>query len=407
MLIVAFFGGALTLLSPCILPIVPFLLVRSGQRLPTFVGLAVTFALVSSLAVASTEWVVQASQFARHLALAGLAAFSLALASPRLAEWVMGPFSRLGGYLDTVGRHRAGSLGGVLLGVATGLLWAPCAGPILGLILAGAMLGGGSADSSLLLLAYGSGAAGALGVIALAGDRLMARLRRSLSLSILLRRTAGVVMLGAVLVMSSGLDRQLLARFQPITTDVIERGLIERAPTLSLDHLLPHVEAVPLKDPAVSPAMPELRRAVQWLNSAPLNRGALRGKVLLIDFWTYGCINCQRTLPKVQDWARRYRDQGLVVIGVHTPEYAFEKVISGVREEVERLGIEYPVAIDNDYRIWNAFSNSYWPAHYFVDAEGRIRYLHIGEGGYAEQERVIVALLAEARRSAEPVVTPR
>lgn len=407
MLIVAFIGGVLTLLSPCILPVVPFLLARRDQRLPTLAGLALTFAAVSSLAVVGSEWVVQASQFARHLALAGLALFALALLWPPFAERAMRPFSRLGGRLDDAGRRRAGPLGGVLLGVATGLLWAPCAGPILGLILAGAMLDGASVNTSLLLLAYGGGAAAALGLIALAGDRLLARLRRGLPLGAWLRRATGVTMLVAVAVMASGLDRQLLVKLQPIATEALERGLIERAPRLSLDNLIARADAAPLSAAESSPAMPELAGAVQWLNSPPLDRQALRGKVVLVDFWTYGCINCQRTLPKVQEWARRYRDQGLVVIGVHTPEYAFEKVIGNVREEVQRLGIDYPVAIDNDYRIWNAFANRYWPAHYFVDAEGRVRYLHIGEGGHAEQERVITALLAEARRTAEPVATAR
>ncbi|MDD2047510.1 thioredoxin family protein [Pseudomonas putida] len=143
--------------------------------------------------------------------------------------------------------------------------------------------------------------------------------------------------------------------------------------------------------------MPELSGAVQWLNSPPLDRQALKGKVVLVDFWTYDCINCRRSLPYVNTWAKRYADQGLVVIGVHTPEYDYENDIDNVRGQVAKLGIEYPVAIDNRYAIWNAFGNQFWPAHYFVDAQGRVRFVHFGEGAYDTQEQVIQQLLAEQR----------
>jgi len=144
--------------------------------------------------------------------------------------------------------------------------------------------------------------------------------------------------------------------------------------------------------------MPSLDGAVQWLNSPPLSAKDLRGKVVLIDFWTYSCINCLRTLPYVRAWADKYRDQGLVVIGVHAPEFAFERNIANVKKAVADLGVDYPVAIDNNYAIWKAFNNQYWPAHYFVDAQGRIRFHHFGEGEYDKSERVIQQLLAEAGR---------
>ncbi|UVM53986.1 thioredoxin family protein [Pseudomonas sp. B21-012] len=141
--------------------------------------------------------------------------------------------------------------------------------------------------------------------------------------------------------------------------------------------------------------MPELAGVVQWLNSPPLDRAALKGKVVLMDFWTYECINCRRSLPHVNTWAKRYADQGLVVIGVHTPEYPEERVVDNVRAQVTKLGIGYPVAIDNDYAIWNAFGNQFWPAHYIVDGSGQVRYVHFGEGAYDTQEQVIQQLLKE------------
>jgi thiol-disulfide isomerase/thioredoxin len=142
--------------------------------------------------------------------------------------------------------------------------------------------------------------------------------------------------------------------------------------------------------------LPSLNGAVQWLNSPPLTKEALRGKVVLVDVWTYSCINCLRTLPYLKAWAQKYRDQGLVVIGVHAPEFAFERNVDNVKKATHDLGIDYPVAIDNDYAIWRSLNNQYWPAHYFVDAEGRIRYHHFGEGDYAHSEQVIQQLLAEA-----------
>jgi thiol-disulfide isomerase/thioredoxin len=152
----------------------------------------------------------------------------------------------------------------------------------------------------------------------------------------------------------------------------------------------------PANDLPVESEFPSLSGAVEWLNSPPLTTQALRGKVVLVDFWTYSCINCLRAIPYVRAWAEKYKDQGLVVIGVHAPEFAFEKNIDNVRKAVKDLKIDYPVAIDNDYAIWRAFDNQYWPAHYFIDAQGRVRHHHFGEGEYDESEKVIQQLLAEA-----------
>ena len=157
---------------------------------------------------------------------------------------------------------------------------------------------------------------------------------------------------------------------------------------------------------AVEGGLPSLSGAEEWLNSPPLTPEGLKGKVVLIDFWTYSCINCLRAIPYVRAWAEKYRDQGLVVIGVHAPEFAFEKV-ANVRDAISELKIRYPVALDNDYKIWRAFDNQYWPAHYFIDAQGRIRHHHFGEGDYDQSERVIQQLLAEAGDKATPATRLR
>jgi thiol-disulfide isomerase/thioredoxin len=334
----------------------------------------------------------------------------------------------------------------VLLGVATGLLWAPCAGPVLGLILTGAALNGANVGTSLLLLAYAAGAATSLALALLVGGQVFAAMKRSLGVGEWMRRGLGALVLVAVGAIALGLDTGFLTRVSLAGTNALEQGLIDRlnpppaggpAMMASGDAMMSANPAMTSDAPAMmsanpammagsnaammsaNPAMmaksdaaagngtpslpvegmlPSLKGATGWLNSAPLTAESLKGKVVLIDFWTYSCINCLRTIPYVRAWAEKYKDQGLVVIGVHSPEFAFERDVDNVKKAVADLKITYPVAIDNDYAIWRAFKNQYWPAHYFIDAQGRIRYHHFGEGGYDQSERVIQQLLAEAGR---------
>jgi thiol-disulfide isomerase/thioredoxin len=198
-----------------------------------------------------------------------------------------------------------------------------------------------------------------------------------------------------------GLDTGFLTNLSLASTNRLEQGLLDRLHGQQTKQastkpapVAEQAEALPVEG-----MLPSLDGAVEWLNSPPLSAEALKGKVVLVDFWTYSCINCLRSLPYVKAWADKYRDQGLVVIGVHAPEFAFEKNIDNVKKAVADLKVDYPVAIDNDYAIWRAFNNQYWPAHYFIDAEGRIRHHHFGEGEYGESERVIQQLLAEAGHS--------
>lgn len=211
-------------------------------------------------------------------------------------------------------------------------------------------------------------------------------------------------MLAGVAAIALGLDTGILARVSTASTGGLEQSLVGRltgnTPPSGGSDLLQGAAMMAAKNSTpnlpIEGQLPPLDGAVQWLNSAPLTAEQLKGKVVLIDFWTYSCINCLRTLPYVKAWADKYRDQGLVVIGVHAPEFAFERDVKNVTEAMTDLGIHYPVAIDNDYKIWRAFDNQYWPAHYFADAKGQIRYHHFGEGAYDESERVIQALLREA-----------
>lgn len=403
MFLIAFLGGLLTVLSPCILPVVPFLFAGADRTrssiLLTLGGMALTFALISSLAVVSSEWVIQASNTGRHIALAVMVLFALSLISARIGDWLARPFVLLGNRLDPDARKKTGPMASIMIGVATGLLWAPCAGPILGVILTGAMLQGANAQTSLLLLAYGAGSALSLGTLIFAGRGLVNRLKPSIPFTGWFRRGAGVAVLATAAVIATGADNLLLANTSSQGVASVEKSVLENVPKV-VDYFVSKVRADSTEDEASKGAMPSLSGAVQWLNSPELTADSLRGKVVLVDFWTYDCINCQHTLPYVKEWEKKYGKDGLVVIGVHTPEYGYERIIDNVKDQVHKLGITYPVAIDNNYAIWRNFDNQYWPAHYLVDAKGQVRYTHFGEGSYQAQEQMIQQLLKEAKAPA-------
>jgi cytochrome c biogenesis protein CcdA/thiol-disulfide isomerase/thioredoxin len=414
LVLIVFLGGALTILSPCILPVLPFVFTRSDRRftsngLPMLIGMAITFALVATLAAVGGAWAVRLNQYGRIAALVLLTAFAATLLSQRLADGLARPFVALGNRLAT-GDSREGVLPSLLLGVATGLLWAPCAGPILGLLLTGAALSGPTARTTLLLLAYAAGSAASLAIAILAGGRVFAALKRSLGAGEWIRRGLGVAVLVAVAGIALGWDGSVLTRFSERSTARLEETLLgfsgaqgaesgaragEAAAGSRASSGAITVGTAPPDLPAEG-RLPSLAGATAWLNSPPLTDRTLRGKVVLIDFWTYSCINCLRALPYVKRWYDTYKDHGLVVIGVHAPEFAFEKDPANVQHAVADLGIRYPVALDDDYSIWRGFDNHYWPAHYFIDASGRIRAHHFGEGDYEESERVIRELLTQA-----------
>ena len=476
--LLAYIGGVLTILSPCILPVLPFVFARADQPflrrgLPLLLGMAATFAVIATLAAVGGGWAVQANEYGRYAAIALLALFGVTLLFPELSDRLTRPLVALGGRLsESADRNEhAGSVWpSLLLGVATGLLWAPCAGPVLGLILTGAALQGANVHTTLLLLAYAAGAATSLALALLVGGRVFAAMKRSLGVGEWIRRGLGAAVLVAVVAIALGLDTGFLTQISLANTASLEQSLVDRfhpaggrvdatpsssvvmagggammmsgnaptmamnadpagkggaeppssvvtpgggammsanAPTMAMNaNPAAMMKAAPSAGAAenlpVEGMLPPLLGAVQWLNSPPLTAESLKGKVVLVDFWTYSCINCLRSIPYVRAWAEKYKDQGLVVIGVHAPEFPFEKNIDNVKSAVARLKIDYPVAIDNDYAIWRAFNNEYWPADYFIDAEGRIRHHYFGEGDYAESEKVIQQLLAEAGKGNLP-----
>jgi cytochrome c biogenesis protein CcdA/thiol-disulfide isomerase/thioredoxin len=398
--LLAFVGGVLTILSPCILPVLPFVFARADQPfrrsgLPLLVGMALTFSVVAIAAAFGGHWVVRLNQGGRYVAMIIFLVLGVSLLFPSVAEALTRPLVRAGSRLR--GDPSAGSGIGksFVLGISTGLLWAPCAGPILGLILTGAAIQGPGVRSSFLLLSFALGAATSLGIALLAGNKVFSALKRSLSFEVWIRRGLGVAVIMGVVAIGLGWDTNLLTKFSFVNTAKSEEYLMDAlhrekpASVLAANAADTHLA---LDDEGPSP---DLSGAVAWLNSPPLSSKLLKGKVVLIDFWTYSCINCLRALPYVESWAAKYKNAGLVVIGVHTPEFAFEKERSNVEKAARDLKVNYPIAIDSDYKIWRAFNNEYWPAHYFIDGKGRIRYRHFGEGEYGESERVIRKLLEE------------
>ena len=390
--VLAYIGGVLTIFSPCVLPVLPFIFARSDQSfrrsgLPILLGMAATFTLLASLAAVGGAWLIALNQYGRYAAMLLLLLMGLALIFPALSDRLMRPFVTFGGRLQQRADQQNSVKGSLLLGVAVGFLWAPCAGPILGLVLAGAALNGANLYSALLLLVFAAGAATSLAVALLAGGRAFSLMKRGLGAEEWLRRGLGIAVLVGVGVIALGWDTRFLSQFTFLSTANTEQQLISQ---------LAHAP-----DTASSTSgriAPPLSGATQWLNSPPLTDEMLRGKVVLVDFWTYSCINCLRTLPYLKAWDEKYRSQGLVIIGVHSPEFAFEKDQHNVEQAIHDLGITYPVAMDNQFAIWNAYKNQYWPAHYLIDANGKIRHQHFGEGAYQETEQMIQTLLKETHQ---------
>ena len=407
LVIFAVLAGVGTALSPCILPVLPALLSASaagGRRRPlgVILGLVATHTLAIVALASVIDGVGLADDFARNLAVVVLALFGIALLWPRLGlvvERALAPLGRLGP------RDRgSGFWSGLVVGGALGFLYAPCAGPILAAVISLSATQGASADLVVVALAYGAGSGLVLLLIAFGGRALVERIRRA-GHGPAVQRALGVLMLATAVAVAAELD----VRFQTVLAN--ELPAVFSNPTSGLEgsdavsHRLADLRGPTRfheRDPAAG--LPVLGRAPDftgndsWLNTRaghPLTLHELRGKVVLVDFWTYTCINCLRTFPALRAWHERYARDGLVIVGVHTPEFAFERERDNVERAVRDNDLRYPIAQDNEYATWNAWGNQYWPAKYLVDAEGRVRYAHFGEGAYGQTERAIRTLLAE------------
>jgi cytochrome c biogenesis protein CcdA/thiol-disulfide isomerase/thioredoxin len=389
---IAFLAGIVTAISPCVYPVLPIVFAggaSGGRRRPYAIiaGLVVTF-IVSLLFVG---WLLDqlglAQDFLRKVSIGFLLLFAATLLIPPLARALERPLLRFS-------RRPAGDLGGgFLLGASLGLLFVPCGGPVLGFITTQtASLAGGKRVG--LAVAYALGAALPMLLLALGGQRAAGRMR-ALSLQRPAARAAlGGVMAVSALLIAFNVDKTLQTKIGDYTPwlQKAERSCYTRKQLGQRCLTSQRASSSALKD--YGPA-PNFTGISTWINSKPETVAKLRGKVVLVDFWTYSCINCLRTLPHLKAWDAAYRKAGLRIVGVHTPEFAFEHVVSNVRKATRELGVRYAVAIDNGYKTWDAYQNGAWPTEYLIDRRGHIREIKEGEGKYDDTEGTIRKLLGE------------
>jgi cytochrome c biogenesis protein CcdA/thiol-disulfide isomerase/thioredoxin len=355
--------------------------------LGTILGLIVSF----SFFTLTLTWIVHATGISpsafRYVAIGLIALFGLILIFPKLSYYfakISSPIASLGQKIQDT-KPRQGFWGGVIFGVALGLLWTPCAGPILASITTLVATSGVNLSAILMTLSYSVGAGLPLLLLAYGSSKLVTSFRFLARYTERIRQFFGVLMLAFALVLSLHWDMLINEKLSRAFPELISEKSLHTEKKLQE---INRKEKLPEKERA-----PELTGITQWINSPPLKLSELKGKVVLIDFWTYSCINCIRTLPYLKNWYRDYKDYGFVIIGVHTPEFEFEKSYDNVKKAVDQFGISYPVALDNNYATWKAYHNSYWPAHYLIDQNGMIRMTHFGEGKYSETENAIRELL--------------
>jgi cytochrome c biogenesis protein CcdA/thiol-disulfide isomerase/thioredoxin len=386
-------AGFVTAISPCVLPVLPILFAggaTGSRRRPLAIigGLVVSFSAFTLGGVWLLDTLGLPKDFLRDLAIGLLFVVAAMLIYPRLGDLIQRPLYR-------IARRPAADLGGgFLLGVSLGLVFVPCAGPVLAAITVLGATAEVGTRAIALTGAYSLGAAIPMLAIAFGGNAVMGRLRPHAQL---VRAGLGIVVAATALAIAFNLDRHVQTAVPDYVKAVQDR--VERSDRAERELVKlrggTRAAAPGLEDYGEAPTFVGITK---WLNTPggrPLSLPGLRGKVVLLDFWTYSCINCLRTLPHLRAWDRTYRSQGLQIVGVHTPEFAFEHEEDNVRAAVNRLGLRYAVAMDNDFGTWDAYQNRYWPAKYLIDRRGHLRYVHFGEGAYGETESHIRTLLAE------------
>lgn len=427
LILFGFIAGAATAVSPCILPVLPVALAAGatgGRRRPIGIvaGLVASFTFATVALVYAIDALGLPDELLRNLAILVLLLFGISLLVPALSSRMEAWVSRFTGRFQPE-RSGDGFWSGTLVGVSLGFVYAPCAGPILAGVITVSASQPFTAGRLAVALAYALGSALVLYLLMLGGRKLTVPLSKRMPQ---LQAGMGAVMIVFALVMLGDYD----LRFQNAIADDLPAFVVN--PTRELESTAAARDALAdIRQADVSAkgeriasgaaaqeekgssgssppvesdlprfgAAPDFTGTQQWFNTPgddALSLDQLKGRVVLVDFWTYSCINCIRTQPYLKAWDRRYRSDGLTIVGVHTPEFPFERSAANVEDAVVRAGIEYPVAQDNDFATWNAYANQYWPAEYFIDAEGQVRYAHFGEGEYEEKERVIRELLAEA-----------
>ncbi|WP_326838015.1 cytochrome c biogenesis protein CcdA [Amycolatopsis rhabdoformis] len=395
-MLIGLVGGLITGISPCVLPVLPVLFMTGGasagqaaaptRRRPFLIvaGLALSFSLVTLLGTLVLAALHLPGDVLRWAGLVVLVVLGIAMMFPRVQDLLERPFVRLGR------KSVPGDRGAFVLGLALGTVYVPCAGPVLAAITVAGATHSIGASTVALTIAFALGTAIPLLFFALAGNRVAERVKAFRDRQRQVRIAAGVVVIGLAVALTFNV------------TDALQRAIPDY--TAGLNSALGtnqvgggDLQACQPSDELQScGAAPQLVGINQWLNTPGGKPAALQGKVVLYDFWAYSCINCQRAIPHVEAWYQRYHDAGLEIVGIHTPEYAFEHVPANVAAGAARQHLTYPVAIDNDYATWKAFDNQSWPAEYLADATGQVRHVSIGEGDYDGTESLIRDLLTTA-----------
>jgi cytochrome c biogenesis protein CcdA/thiol-disulfide isomerase/thioredoxin len=417
LIVVALAAGLIAGISPCILPVLPIVFVAGAaapdaavnpkgswrRSVAIVLGLVLSFSLLvlAGSEILSGLDLPQSTLMWTGVVLLGLVGVGFVI--PVIGEWLERPFARL------VGRQPSSSSGGFVIGLALGLVFVPCAGPVLAAITVLGATRDVHFQTVLVTLAFAVGAVVPLLFIALAGGGLVHRVRSVRERAPMIRQIGGVVLLlMAIGIATNSFD--FLQKDVPGYTSVLQRNIegstsIRKQLNALKGSSVKGVSGSLVSCPAASPGLvtcglaPNFTNVTTWLNTPqdkPLTLKGLRGKVVLVDFWTYSCINCQRSLPHVEAWYQRYAPYGLEIVGVHTPEFAFEHVVSNVKAQAKVLGVKYPIAVDNNYGTWNAYDNEYWPAEYLIDAQGVVRHVDFGEGNYGLTESLIRNLLVAA-----------
>lgn len=414
----AFLAGVVTVLSPCILPILPLILSSSlggesigkARPLGVIIGFVASFTVFTLFLSAVVSFTGISADALRLVSVVVIALFGVSFLIPQFQVLLERLFSRLTGFVPKQ-TQRKGFGSGLLMGFSLGLLWTPCVGPILASVISLALTGSVTWAAFFITLAYALGTALPMLLIMWGGRELLNRVPWLLANTGNIQKGFGVLMIFVALAIYTNLDRKFqtyivttFPEYGAGLTKLEDRAFIrEELDGLNKEMGPKNTErSLPNSFSSRGTPAPEIIPGGVWINSEPLSLTALRGKVVLIDFWTYSCINCQRTLPYLKQWHKKYADKGLVIIGVHAPEFEFEKSEKNVRKAVGDFGLEYPIVQDNNFATWQAYQNHYWPAKYFIDKDGLVRYTHFGEGKYDESERVIQTLLEETGQANIP-----
>jgi cytochrome c biogenesis protein CcdA/thiol-disulfide isomerase/thioredoxin len=447
LLLFAFISGVITILSPCILPVLPIVLsggISGGKSRPlgVLVGFIVSFAIFTLTLSAIVQAIGIPVDTLRYMAVVLIILFGLVMIIP----WFRDRFELLTSCIASRGSNlgsmqKSGFWSGIIVGLSLGLIWTPCVGPIMASVISLALTQHVTIDSVFITLAYTLGTSIPMFGVMLGGRALLTKVPALTRNMANIQKVFGVVMILVGVAIGFGWDRQFQAailrafpnygsgltvieKTKPVETalkTIEPTHTVEIGDALKIDKLFQPQQNTPehgvLSDYGKAP---DFLTKGNWFNtegispimgqgpqgvSMPLMMENLRGKVVLVDFWTYSCVNCVRTLPYLKDWYQKYKDRGLVIVGVHTPEFEFEKSTANVARAIKELGVTWPVVQDNNYKEWTAYGNQYWPAHYFIDANGHVRYFHFGEGEYDVSEKVIQELLKEAGYSVNSTVS--